>query len=291
MEGFLETVFSFPTLPLTVLLGIVLCYWAFALVTGVTFGHAEGAGDAVAGGVKAAGDAVAGGIKAAGDAVAGGVKAAGDAAGGALKGAGDAVAQGISGSGESLGSAADSVGDGAGSAHEGGFFEALLGLGRIPVTVTASLVVLAAWTLSALGVNLIHPAGILARVGLLLASLVAGLLVTALILRPVGTALTSAKPARQRDVLGHVCTLTSGRVDAAFGTATVDDGGAGLNVHVVCRKPNALKKGDKALLVEFDPSKETYEIEPIDWLLPEETEALKDPLRAHSVIASRIRRR
>ena len=60
---------------------------------------------------------------------------------------------------------------------------------------------------------------------------------------------------------------------------------------VVCSKPNTLKKGDRALLVDFDPVKDTYEIEPVDWLLPQEIEALNDPARAAQIISGRVRRR
>ncbi|MCC6333960.1 MAG: hypothetical protein IT380_08220 [Myxococcales bacterium] len=279
MEGFLHNILSFPTVPLTVALGVVVLYWLFALVTGAVFDAAGGAADAIAGGVKGAGDAAAGALKGAGAAAAGALKGAGDAVAGAVKGVGDAVA-----------GAADAAGDAVADVHDAGFL-ALLGIGRIPITVTASATVLTAWTLSALGTALLHPDTTLVKVGLLLAALVAGFFATALLLRPFGKAMAQAKPTRRRDVLGQVCTITSGKVDAGFGTAVVDDGGAGINVMVVCGRTNALKKGDRALLVDFDRAKDTYEVEPVDWLLPEELKALEDPARAETVLSSRVRRR
>jgi hypothetical protein len=151
--------------------------------------------------------------------------------------------------------------------------------------------VLAAWTYCTLLALSFKPEHPLVGAGILGGSSVLGLLTAALVLRPFNKALSQARPTRRRDVLGQVCTITSGRVDAGFGTATVEDGGAGLNVLVICRKPNQLKKGDRALLVEFDPQKEVYEVEPVDWLLPQEIEALNDPARAAHVISSRVRRR
>ena len=59
MDPFLQTITTFPTVPLTVILGVVVGYWIFALVTGAAF-HGGGDIDAVAGGVKAAGDATTG---------------------------------------------------------------------------------------------------------------------------------------------------------------------------------------------------------------------------------------
>lgn len=286
MEGFLQNILSFPTVPLTVLLGVVVLYWMFALVTGAAFHGAEGAGDAVAGGVKGAGDAAAGALKGAGEAMVGAVKGAGDLLAGAAEGAGDAATGGM----DAAAGGADAGGDGGGDVHDAGFLS-LLGIGRIPITMTASLTVLGAWTLSALGVAVLHPEAWLLKLGVLLASLVVGFFVSALMLRPFGKALAQSRPARRKDVLGQVCTITSGKVDAGFGTAVVDDGGAGINVMVVCAKQNTLKKGDRALLVDFDRSKDVYDVEPIDWLLPEEVKALEDPSRAASVLSTRVRRR
>lgn len=308
MEDFLTNALSFPTVPFTVLLGIVLLYWIFALVTGAVFDAADGAVDAVSGGIKGAGDAVAGGLKGAGEAVAGGLKGAGEVVAGALGGAGDALSGALDGAGDaaagvldSVGDAAagaaDSVGDAVGhageavAAHEGGLM-ALLGIGQIPVTMTASVAVLATWTLSAIGVALVHPESALLKGGIFVASPLLGFMVSALVLRPFGKALAQAKPARRRDALGRMCTITSGRVDASFGTAVVEDGGAGLNVLVVCPKPNTLKKGDKALLLEFDRAKDVYEVEPADWLLPEEVGApLSDVVQGGPAQSERVKRR
>jgi hypothetical protein len=279
MEEFLQNILSFPTVPLTVLLGVVVLYWLFALVTGAAFHGAEGAGDAVAGGIKGAGEAVVGAVKGAGDLIAGAVEGAGEAAAAGLDAAGDAAAGGV-----------DAAVGGPGDVHDAGFLS-LLGIGRIPVTMTASLSVLSAWTLCALGVAVLHPQVWVLKAGLLLASLVVGFFVSALMLRPFSKALAQARPARRKDVLGRICTITSSRVDASFGTAVVDDGGAGINVMVVCAKQNTLKKGDRALLVDYDQSKDVYDVEPIDWLLPEEVKALEDPARAASVLSTRVRRR
>lgn len=288
MEGFLQNILSFPTVPLTVLLGVVVLYWMFALVTGAAFHGAEGAGDAVAGGVKGAGDAAAGALKGAGEAMVGAVKGAGDMLAGAVEGAGDAASGAVDGAGEAA--AGDAGGDGPGDAHDAGFLS-LLGIGRIPITMTASLTVLSAWTLSALTVAVVHPELWLSKAVVLFAALVMGFFASALMLRPFGKALAQSRPARRKDVLGQICTITSGKVDAGFGTAVVDDGGAGINVMVVCGKQNTLKKGDRALLVDFDRSKDVYDVEPIDWLLPEEVKALEDPARAASVLSTRVRRR
>ncbi len=256
MDQFLHAITSFPTVPLTVILGVVVGYWIFALVTGAAF-HG---GDAVTGGIKGAGEAVTG----------------------AIKGSTEALGHHHAGNADTA--------DGHGDAAEAGLF-GMLGLGRVPVTITLSAAILLAWAASTLGALTLNPLGLVLQLAVLLGAIVTGLLATAVVLRPLGKALNQDRPARRRDSLGQICTITSGKVDATFGTAQVADGAAGLNVHVVCPKPNTLKKGDRALLVDFDPVKDTYEIEPIDWLLPQEIEALNDPARAAQIISGRVRRR
>jgi hypothetical protein len=203
-----------------------------------------------------------------------------------VKGSGDAVAGALKGAG----GGAEHAAEAGASLHDGGLL-GFLGIGRIPVTMIVSLTVLGAWSLTTGAVALLHPESVLLQSALLLGAVVLGFFATALLLRPFGRALAQARPARSRDALGQLCTITSGKVDAGFGTAVVDDGGAGLNVMVVCAKPNALKKGDRALLVDLDRATGTYEVEPVEWLLPEELQALEDPSRAPSVLSSRVRQR
>jgi hypothetical protein len=60
---------------------------------------------------------------------------------------------------------------------------------------------------------------------------------------------------------------------------------------VVCDKDNALKRGERALVLAYDAARDAYEVEPVDWLLPEELEHLKDPLGAEGVVRERVRTR
>jgi hypothetical protein len=265
MEGFLRTLLSYPAVPFTVLLGISFLYWLFVLLGVVAF---DGDG-ALEGGVKAAGDALTGGVKAAGDAVTGGVKAAGEA----VTGGSTVAAESMKPSG----------GDGLFS---------VLGFGKVPTTISGSLLVFFGWVFTMFGSSWLGAdAGLLAKSGVLFGSMALSLVSTSVAIRPLVKAFHSAPPARRHHFIGKVCEITSGRVDGAFGTATVGDGGAGLNLHVVCEKANGLKKGDKALIIGFDDSTETWEIEPMDWLEPQELEALNDPERIGQVISSRMRTR
>lgn len=252
MGDFLQVITTFPTLPLTVGLGVVVVYWLFALVTGSAFEHGHGVADSVGGAVKGAGDAMVGAVKGAGDAVVGATKAAGE------------------------------------HAQDAG--TSLLGVGKVPITMTLSLAALIGWMGSTLACLGLGPMGLALSVAVLVGAIVFGIVAAAFALRPIARALDD-RPTRRRDAVGQVCVITSGKVDGQFGTATVADGGAGLNVLVRCARENQLKKGDRAVVVDFDEHHNLYDIEPLDWLLPEEVAALDDPARAERVISSRIRNR
>lgn len=280
MAAFLSLILAFPVAPLTVLLGICLCYWLFVLLGVVGF-DADGAADAAAhgavdGAVDGAADGLAAAGKVAGEALGGATDGAADAAGGALKGVADAVAGGAK---------AAAAAKHAAEAGGGGLLAAL-GLGGIPVTITGSAVVFFAWVCAALTARFAGGSYLMGA-GLLGGSLVAALLVSAAVLRPLNRVFATPTARGNHDAVGQICEITSSRVDARFGTATLPDGGAGLLLDVVSPRPNTLSKGDRALVVAYDPKRSTYEVEALDWLLPEEREALKDPARAASVIAQR----
>lgn len=274
MDGFLRVLLTLPAVPFTVLMGIAFLYWIFVLMGVVAF---DGDG-ALEGGAKAAGDALTGGLKAAGEAVAGGAKAAGDAVTGGMKAAAEVVT-GAEGGGEPSVEARTGV-------------LSALGFGRVPSTISGSFLVFFAWVFSMFGSSWLGAeAELPARLGVMLGAALLSVGATSLAVRPLVKAFESAAPQRRHHFIGKVCEITSGKVDAKFGTATVSDGGAGLNLNVVCEKTNQLKKGDRALIVGFDDQADHWEIEPLDWLEPQELEALKDPEQVGRVLSSRMRTR
>ncbi len=250
MEQFLSLILSFPTVPLTVLMGVVLLYWLFVILGVVGHDVFDGAAEGAVGGVKAAGDAAAGAMKAVA-----GAKAAGSH---------DADV-------------------------DGGLFS-VLGLGKLPVTITGSSIVFFAWLGSIVARGWVG-GGLVGGSAVLLGSLFLSLFVTSLALRPFAKVFEPARAATRKDVVGHICTITSGKVDGGFGTATVSDSGPGLLLNVVCGKDNKLTEGDRAVIIQWDEQNQAFEVEPVDWLMPGELEALKDPHSAKSVIASRVKAR
>lgn len=277
MSTFLDSILAFPTVFFTILLGVTLTYWLFVILGAVGIDVLDGDVDLTAG-AKAASGVLEGGAKAAGGLLEGGAKAAG----GALDGHGHAHGHGH-------GDGHDADGDGS------GLFSAL-GFAGIPVTISGSFVIFSSWTLSFLSRDAVFnllgsmlPSLVLSS-GLFLLSLVVGTLLSSVALRPLRPVFIAKKAPGRQDLMGRVCTINSGTVTDTFGHATFEDGGAGLILNVFCSKANQFKRGDQALILGYDPAREVYEVEPVDWLLPEEVAQIHDPQKA-AAIAARARGR
>lgn len=233
MTELVEASLRFPTVIFTIGLGIAIIYWMFVLLGALDI-DLLGGGDA-SGAAKGIGDVIGAG-KGLGD-VAGAGKAIGDAAG-AAKGGAEAL-----------------------KGHDGG----LLGLGSVPVTISLSLVLLAGWCVSLLGMyygtRTIGDAFWIPLIVLALAVVIA-LPVAAVLVKPLAPVFAVREGKSNRDYVGHVCTITTGHVDDGFGQATIEDGGTVLVISVRCDRTGALTRGAKALIVDFDTARQAYIVEP-----------------------------
>jgi hypothetical protein len=183
------------------------------------------------------------------------VAAAGDGVGNALVGA-KGGAEGLKGT------HADADGDG------GGLW-AGLGLAKVPITVSISVIFLVCWGLSLLAMHYLP--GIVGTASwvaptVLPATLLVGLPLSGLLVRPLGGVFEVREGKSNRDYVGHVCTITTGSVNEGFGQATVEDGGTVLVIPVRCDRPG-LGRGHKALIIDFDRAREAYLVEPTNDLL------------------------
>lgn len=289
MTPFLESILAFPTVFFTILMGVTLTYWLFVILGAVGIDVLDGDVD-LAAGAKAASGVLEGGAKAAGGLLEGGAKAAGGVLEGGAKAAG-----GVFEGADAHGHAGHAGHDHDVDAHGSGLFAAL-GFAGIPVTISFSFVVFASWTLALLSRNTVFdllgsivPSVVLSG-GIFLLSLVLGTLMAALAVRPLHPIFIAKKAPGRQDLMGRVCTINSGSVTGSFGHATFEDGGAGLILNVFCSKENQLKRGDKALILGYDSARDVYEVEPVDWLLPEEVAQIDDPAKA-AAIAARARDR
>lgn len=152
---------------------------------------------------------------------------------------------------------------------DGGVWHAL-GLASVPITISFSVIVLVCWVASLLGMSYASAAvgglaGWLPAVMLLLV-IVVGIPVGGLLVRPLGPLFEMNEGKHNLDYVGFTCTITTGRVDDGFGQATVEDGGTVLVIPVRCDKPGALGRGHKAVIIDFDTSREAYVVEPVSSL-------------------------
>jgi hypothetical protein len=87
------------------------------------------------------------------------------------------------------------------------------------------------------------------------------------VVRPLAPIFVHTTSRGGRHLIGKACVVRTGRVDDRFGQAELDDGGAGLLLHVRCAGENALKKGDEALIIDYDAQRDVYIVEPMKGLL------------------------
>jgi|SRR5690606_3513621 len=271
MEHLLNLALTFPVLPFSLLMGMVFLYWLAVILgqVGLDALDGDGAAEALSGKAEALG-AIGDGLDGAGEAIAGKAEA--------LAGKAEALA----GKSEALGA-------------EGHGLLDVLGLGGVPVTIALSLLIFIGWASTLLGMHWLGPAlpdvfpSPILKGGVFVGGGALGVGLSALAIKPLRPFFKFKHAPTRNTLLGRVCVIDSGSVDGRHGQAILEDGGAGLRLHVVCARANTLKRGDRALILEFDPAREVYEVEPVDWLLPEELSALDDPSRAAALARAKER--
>ncbi|AKQ66430.1 Rossmann fold nucleotide-binding protein Smf [Myxococcus hansupus] len=252
MNAFLDTILAFPTAIFTIVLGVVMTYWLFVIVGAVGI-------DVFDADVSLDGDIS------------------------------------VEGAGKALGSAKALAGSDADFDVDGGGILAAMGFAGIPITVSVSFVVFIAWFLSVMSAQPLNEAlgGVLPswllNSGLGLACFAAGTVTAGFAVRPLRPVFVAKRAPGRDSLMGRVCTISSGSVTARTGHATFEDGGAGVILNVVCAKPNELKRGQPALILAYDAERRVYEVEPVDWLLPEEQAQLQDPARAAALARVKAR--
>jgi hypothetical protein len=263
MSELLSVLLSFPTVVYTGLLGLVLLYWIFVILGALDIDlfHA----DADVGIEGAAKGAFEGAAKAGAE----GIKGAFEAAG---KAGAEAAADAIDGHGLDHGHDVDADAGGA-----AGILNAL-SLRRAPVTVTFSLIVFFSWVLSYLATTLVGPAATVVLPTWLFSTITLfgtfalSLPLTSLATKPMERVFQTTTGKKRIEFVGSVCEIRTGSVNDGFGQAEIADGGAGQIIQVRSAD-GALKRGDRALIIDFDREREAYIVEAYDSMLDEQDEA------------------
>jgi len=227
-----EASLRFPTVVFSIGLGIALVYWVCVLLGALDIDLFGGDADIdIAGAGKGVGDLVTGGAKGGAEALKG-VKVDVDADGGVWAG---------------------------------------LGLARVPITISISVIFLVCWVLSLLAMYYapaVLGTGSWVAPAMLPATLIVGLPISGLLVRPLGGVFELHEGKSSREYIGHVCTVTIGHDDQGLGQATVEDGGTLLLITVRCDRAGGIGRNEKALIIDFDPERHVYLVEPAADLLP-----------------------
>ena len=234
MNDIFQAATTFPTVALTVLLVLVVLYWLSVILGAVDIDMfaADGIGEAL--------DGVDGVID------------------GAAEGAAEALDGGeVGGEGSSATSALSA-----------------LGLRKVPITVVLSLIILFSWFISMVGTHM-APQLVGATLSkwaigpvVLILALFVALIITSFVVRPLAPLFETKEAKRRADYIGSTCTITTGRVDGKFGQGNITEGADVLVVNIRCDlEDSGLKRGDRALIIDFDNSRLAYVIEPMEQLL------------------------
>lgn len=141
---------------------------------------------------------------------------------------------------------------------------ATFGLAGVPITLSLSLLFLFAWSFSLFSAAWLLPwlpEGILYNAGgaaVLILGFIFSVYLTGKVTQPLSKLFITHEARSNRSLVAHQCEITSLTVNERFGQAKVEDGGAGLIISVRAETPNDFKKGDSALIYEYDPDKNLY---------------------------------
>jgi hypothetical protein len=155
--------------------------------------------------------------------------------------------------------------------HDGGVWSGL-GFGKVPVTITVSLILFVGWSGTLLLSHYVIAGDGWLRPMLLPLMVIVAVVVTAVLVRPLAPVFAIKEGKSNRDYVGHTCTISTGSVDDGFGQATLEDGGTVLQIPVRCDGARRLARGDQALIIDFDNKRHAYIVEPYTGVIAQRPE-------------------
>ena len=161
-------------------------------------------------------------------------------------------------------------------AHDGHGFAEFLSLGKVPITITASVFSLVGWALGMLAeihlrpvVGTLLPGPLYPLIMLVALVTIAGF-AAAWAVQPLRRIFTMHTEHGEEGLIGKMVRITSLKADHRFGTALCDNAGPGIIMQVVLRQGAELKRDDMAVVVEYDVAKGLYLVAPFAHLKAEE---------------------
>lgn len=142
---------------------------------------------------------------------------------------------------------------------------AKLGLSGVPFMLILSVLVFFGWLITYFAQLLVlqylpDSLRVLAGIGVLVAALLPGLVLTSLLLRPVARLIMKLRPPVPPSVLGKAGNVISPQVTETEGRAEFADGGAGLILQVRAPPGTTFHRGDRVVLLSFDEQSHAYAV-------------------------------
>lgn len=140
------------------------------------------------------------------------------------------------------------------------------GLNGVPFSIVVSLLALAGWFLTGMASLTLLPLvpdalRWAAGAGVLLAAAALSIVIAAQLVRPMRGLFVTHRAISNAALVGQVCKVLTGVVDERQGRAEVAQRGAGINIRVWAPAPNSLRRGDAALITEYDSARQRYRID------------------------------
>lgn len=140
------------------------------------------------------------------------------------------------------------------------------GLNGVPFSIVVSLLALVGWFLTSMASLTLLPLvpdalRWAAGAGVLLAAAALSIVIAAQLVRPMRGLFVTHRAISNAALVGQVCKVLTGVVDERQGRAEVAQRGAGINIRVWAPAPNSLRRGDAALITEYDPARQRYRID------------------------------
>ena len=142
-----------------------------------------------------------------------------------------------------------------------------LGLGGVPLSVVASVLVFVIWLATAL----LHKYVIaflptdtlrtLSGVAVLLLTTALSIPIAARVIKPMRGLFVKHNARSNSSLVGLECKIVTEKVDPTFGRAEVANSGGGINIRVWASTPYDLRKNSKAIIVAYDETTRQYEVQ------------------------------
>ena len=138
------------------------------------------------------------------------------------------------------------------------------GLTGVPVTVVVSILIASSWLICYIAASIVLPLVPLTLLqwlvgaALLVVSFGLAIPVTAQLIKPLKSAFVSHSARNKASFIGAECVVKTGSVNATFGQAEYEDGGAGMLFDVRANPEDGIKKGDHVILKSYDEDDGSY---------------------------------